>query len=163
MIWIGKLSWAISLLVCPSFLKVYYYYVRVLWLPSLPFQSSSLSLSDEEENVSFVMRCLVLLWCVFSQTWRNLVIHQVFFSFSSLSLLFNFCLDETVVHISFFFLLSRFSFISPAFEAPKTLLRAIDKMLHITFCTVHYFTDMYKRDKHFSKIKKDRWMLCGSM
>lgn len=60
--------------------------VHVLWLGSLPFQSFPLSLAKREENASFVMRCLVLLWCVFSQTWRDLVMHPFFSSSSSSNL-----------------------------------------------------------------------------
>lgn len=106
-----------------------------------------------QENVSFVMRRLVLLWCIFSQTWRNLVIHQLFFLPPPLSLLraclFNFSLEILCI---FFFSL-------PAFKAMKILLRAIDKMWHITFCAVHYFVGKYKRDKAFFKTKAC-WMLC---
>lgn len=86
--------------------------IYVLWLGSLPFQSPPLSLANEEENVSFVMRCLVLLWCIFSQTWRNLVIHQLFSSKHRVCL-FNFSLDEIVAHFFFsiwFYLASFYSF-----------------------------------------------------
>lgn len=56
----------------------------------------------------------------------------------------------------FFFLI--FSFILPAFTALKILLRAIDKMWHITFCALHYFLLQSKRGTDLSKIK-GCWML----
>lgn len=37
------------------------------------------------------------------------------------------------------FFLSGFDFTVPAFAAMKILLRAIDEMRHMTFCTVRYF------------------------
>lgn len=58
-------------------------------------------------------------------------------------LVFNFCLDEVVAQIFLFI------FVLPDFTTMKILLRAIDKMWHITFCIVHYFLDKYNREKPF--------------
>lgn len=124
-------------------------WVRCLFNPRLCLSP------NEEEHVSFVMRRLVLLWCIFSQTWRNLVIHQPFLSLpppplhpSSHSTEHAFStspLDRAAAHFFFLNLISTL----PAFTALKILLRAIDKMWHITFCTVYYFVSKYKRDKPF--------------
>lgn len=64
---------------CPgTHLQDKYVRLSVLWLDSLLFFNSDLCLwPKEEENASFVMRCLVLLWRFSSKTWTNLVIHQL--------------------------------------------------------------------------------------
>lgn len=53
------------------------------------------------------------------------------------------------MYLSFCFFGLSFDFSSPAFAAMKILLRAIDKLWHITFCAARYFVSKYKRDKPF--------------
>lgn len=49
-----------------------------------------------------------------------------------------------------------FFFTLPAFAALKILLRAIDRVWHVTFCTVYYFVSKYKRDKPLRNKKKTK-------
>lgn len=64
---------------CPrTHLQDKYVRLSVLWLGSLLFSIQIFVFDqNEEENASFVMRCLVLLWCFSSKTRTNLVIHQL--------------------------------------------------------------------------------------
>lgn len=42
-----------------------------------------------------------------------------------------------------------------AFVALKILLRAIDRVWHVTFCTVYHFVSKYKRDKPLRNKKNE--------
>lgn len=114
----------------------------------LLFQSLPLSLVNEEENASFVMRPLVLLWQICSQTWRNLVIHQLFFTFLLCTAFFFFQASSTEA----VWILPCHSLFTPK----KIPLREINKKWHITFNIIYIIlllrtrgTNPFKTKGHF--------------